>query len=433
MTVPAAPSLTPAPPAAVASGKAQRPRQVPPATQSGSGLLSLVALAEDAAAGFGSPSTALPQGSLSLTGGAPGADALPLGEIRRAAGSLVADPSALVQSLQYSSVEGIPGLRRWIAGHEGLDPDSEKADGVLVTNGAFHSLSLVFDALLDKGDTVLVENPSYPLVFRALQVKDPRYAYVNVLEGGRLDLDSLERDLGNGLRPKIFYTIPDFQNPTGGSIPAEQRRRLVELAERYGFVIVSDSPYRELRFAGGHIPDYTLQSDRVVHVNTFSKTLGPGLRLGWLVVPSWLRPAILRLRSNQDQHSSNVLQNIVESIVTAPDVFDSILSHAATQYRGRSAYLAGRLATELGAHAPQPEGGIFLWARLPDANMDLADARERARALGTDFVPGRYFFQPEGKNDAGWLRLGFSHLAQDSLAAATDRLIAALGHDGRRT
>ncbi len=432
MTATAAPTLTPIPPDDAASGNAQQPRQVREATQPASAFLSLAALAEDKVAGFGSPSTPLPQGSLSLTGGAPGADALPLGEIRRAAGSLVSDPSALVQSLQYSTPEGIPGLRRWIAGHEGLDPDAEQADGVLVTNGAFHSLSLVFEALLDRGDTVLVENPSYPLVFRALQFKESRYAYVNVLEGGRLDLDALESNLRSGLRPKIFYTIPDFQNPTGGSIPAGQRQRLVELAEHYGFVIVSDSPYRELRFAGEDIPDYTLHSDRVVHVNTFSKTLGPGFRLGWLAVPSWLRPAILSARSNQDQHSSNVLQNIVERIVTAPDVFGSIVGHAARQYRQRSSNLARRLAAELGAHAPQPEGGIFLWARLPDADTDLAAARERARAQGTDFVPGRYFFQPEGKNDAGWLRLGFSHLSQDSLADATDRLIAALGGTGRR-
>lgn len=399
----------------------------PQPAQPGSAVPPLAAPAEDRVAGFGLPRTELPAGSVSLTGGAPGADALPLGEIRRAAGALVTDPSALVRSLQYSSPEGIPGLRNWIAQREGT-----ASDGVLVTNGAFHSLSLVFDALLTRGDTVLVENPSYPLVFRALQYKEPSYAYVNVLEGGRLDLPALEGALKNGLRPKIFYTVPDFQNPTGGSIPAEQRLRLVELAEHYGFVIVSDSPYRELRFSGEHIPDYTLRSDRVVHVNTFSKTLGPGFRLGWVVAPAWLRPAVLRLRSNQDQHSSNVLQNIVEQIVVTQDVFDSIVSHAATQYHQRSVYLAGRLAAELGAHVLRPEGGIFLWARLPNADTDVAAARERARALGTDFVPGRYFFQPEGKDDAGWLRLGFSHLSQDSLADGADRLIAALGDAGRR-
>lgn len=134
----------------------------------------------------------------------------------------------------------------------------------------------------------------------------------------------------------------------------------------------------------------------------------------------------------QERRHDNSRSHIVERIVTAPDVFDSIVGHAGTHYRQRSAYLASRLAAKLGAHAPQPQGGIFLWARLPNADADLVAARARARALGTDFMPGRYFFPPEGNNDAGWLRLRFSHLPLDSLADATDRLIAALGVTGRR-
>jgi len=394
------------------------------------GLLSHLGAREDLARGFGRSSAAPLPGAIPLLGGAPSADALPLDALHRAASDLTGDTTALAGALRYSTPAGIAPLREWIARREGVD-----ASRVLLTNGAFHGLSLLFDALLDRGDRIVVEDPTYPLIFRDLQHHEVEVLPLPLTAEG-LDLDALEDRLEAGARPKLLYTVPDFHNPTGAVTPAFQRERLVALAEHYGFVIVSDNAYAGLAFPGVEVPeDYSTESELVVRVRTFSKVLGPGLRLGYLVLPSWLVGPVTRLRANQDQHSSVLVQEVVGRVVGAGDRtpldggLDAIADRARALYARRADLLLRLLDEGVpgGVRAERSSGGIFLWAQVLDGGIDLAAAQRLARErFGTDAVLGRYFFLGEPDEDRGRLRLGFSHLDETSLSLGAERLIAAL-------
>lgn len=393
------------------------------------GLLSRLGAREDLARGFGPAASPLP-GAVSLLGGAPSAGDLPLEALHRAAEDLTSDPAALVGALQYSSPAGIAPLREWIARREGVD-----ASRVLLTNGAFHGLSLLFDALLDRGDRIVVEDPTYPLIFRDLQHHEVEVLPLPLTAEG-LDLDALEDRLEAGARPKLLYTVPDFHNPTSLITPALQRERLTALAEHYGFVIVSDNAYAGLAFPGVQVPeDYPTDSELVVRVRTFSKILGPGLRLGYLVLPSWLVGPVTRLRANQDQHSSVLVQSVVERVVGAggreglDGGLEAIADRARTRYALRADLLAHLLETGVpgGVRIEQRTGGIFLWARVLDDRIDLAAAQRLARErFGTDMALGRYFFLAGDDDDHGRLRVGISHLDEAALTDGAERLIAAL-------
>lgn len=391
-------------------------------------LLSDLAAREDLSRGFGTRHSADP-GAAPLLGGAPSADLLPLAQIAAASRDLATDPTALVGALQYSQPAGREGLRSWIARREGVDPSR-----VLVTNGAFHGLSLVFDALLDRGDEVIVEDPTYPLIFRDLQHHQPLLIPLHLAPDG-FDLATLEAQLVAGARPKLLYTVPDFHNPTGFVTPLAQRERLVELAEHFGFVIISDNAYHGLAYGTAAPADYPLDSDRVVHVRTFSKVLGPGLRLGWVVLPDWLVNPMTRLRANQDQHSSAVVQALVERVIGATDdmaeerAFDRIADRARTAYARRFDLVAGLLDAGVpdGVEIEHRTGGIFLWAHVLDEGIDLAASLQLARTrYGTDAVLGRYFFGHDPEDDRGRLRIGISHLPPEQLRVGAERLVEAL-------
>ncbi|MEE4592479.1 PLP-dependent aminotransferase family protein [Streptomyces sp. DSM 41524] len=371
--------------------------------------------------GFGDPPPTGVPGFLPLTSGTPADEALPVKELAEAAAGVLGGPSAAT-AFQYSGVAGTPELREWIGRHEGV-----AAERVLVTNGALHSLSLVFDALLDPGDLVAVEDPVYPLALRVLGRSHVTYLPVPTGPDG-LDVDALAAALEGGARPKVLYTVPDFHNPTGATLPAPARVRLVELAERYGFTAVADSPYRELRYSGGHVPQLSTGSDRVVRVNSFSKTLGPGLRLGWIVGPPWLLPAVARLRANQDQHPSTLTQAIATALLTTPGRFDRITADARALYGRRARALHEALGAALPGRveAVPPEGGLFVWAKVLDDAPDLHAARARAHTLGTDFGVGSHFSPPGGSGSPVHIRLGIGAVAEHDIATAVDRLAEAL-------
>ncbi|UGT63685.1 PLP-dependent aminotransferase family protein [Nocardia asteroides] len=368
------------------------------------------------AGGFG-PAVPLPPGAVRLVGGAPATEALPTAELAAAFSTALTGATAL----QYSVAPGIEPLREWIADHEGTT-----SDRVLVTNGALHGLSLLCAALLDPGDVVAVENPTFPVALRVLAQYGARVVGVPSSAAG-LDLDALERRLRDGLRIKLLYLIPDFQNPTGATLAAADRARTVALAERYGFVVVSDNPYRSLRFAGAALPDLPPASDAVVRVNTFSKTLGPGLRSGWVVAPEWLLPVLTRLRANVDQHSSLLTQTALAGVLTEPGFFDDVLATGRELYRERSGALTAALRSRLGERVAfdEPEGGIFLWLRATQPGLDLVALRERARALGVEFALGRYF-DPEGNGGhTDRIRLGFSNATGADIELGVERIAAA--------
>ncbi|MET8429817.1 PLP-dependent aminotransferase family protein [Nocardia sp. NPDC004860] len=384
-------------------------------------LLSALGARESPIGGFGPPATGVVPDAIRLLGGVPADEALPTAQLARAYREVLEDRAESAAALQYSVVNGIESLRSWIGARENVDPVR-----VLVTNGALHGLSLLFSALLNPGDSVAVERPSFPLAVRVLGHHGAQVVTVSSTDG-HLDLDDLEQRLRGGLHIKLLYLIPDFQNPTGTTLPAPDRVRVVALAERYGFVVVSDNPYRDLRFAGETIEDLSLDSDHVVRVNTFSKTLGPGLRLGWIAAPAWLVPVLARLRGNVDQHSSLLGQTAVARLLHTPGVLDDILVTAREIYRTRAAALTDALRATLAdaVEFTDPDGGIFLWLKVTDPTVDLTAVQTRARALGTDFALGRYFDPAGAVAFTDHLRLGFSNNTPDDLRTAVDRIAEA--------
>ena len=224
--------------------------------------------------------------------------------------------------------------------------------------------------------------------------------------------------------------MPDFHNPAQVSLSAEKRKALVGLAERHGFYVIVDNPYRELRFAGQDQGVAAFNgSDRAIHVNTFTKTLGPGWRVGWLVLPEHLVEPVIRLRNRLDVHTSSVAQAIVERLVTADDKwYDELVRNAAALYRHR----AGVLVDALHQHLPgaldvtAPEGGLFLWPRLIDDGIDPAELFRRAAAQGVVYQQGEFFAPPAGRrSSARHLRLSYSDRTPDELREAVHRLSAA--------
>jgi 2-aminoadipate transaminase len=360
--------------------------------------------------------------AIELLGGIPDPQLLPALELADATARVLARPG--VPALQYSRTEGISPLREWIAAREGVP-----VERIIITNGGFHGLSLGIQTVLERGDLVAVDNPVFPLFLRGLELSAAQILPIRVGADG-LDIDQLAGHLRAGARPAALYTVPDFHNPTQGTLPAGARAELVRLAEHYGFTVFADNPYRELWYQGG--PESTSvfnESDRVIHINTFTKTLGPGLRLGWVVVPAQLAPDIVALRSRQDSHSSTLVQAIVGELLTHdPGLFDTTLGRARRVYRGRAETLVAALEREApGAFdATVPDGGLFLWPRLTDDALDADRLAADASAEGIEYQRGSFFPSGPGTDAARHLRLAYGHVPEAQLDEAAARLGRAL-------
>lgn len=357
--------------------------------------------------------------AIELLGGIPDATVLPTAELAEATARVLSRPGAA--SLQYSRTEGIPALREWIAAREGV-----AVDRVLITNGGFHGLALAVQTVLERGDLVAVDNPVFPLFLRGLELADARVLPIRVGSAG-LDIDELEQRLREGARPAAVYTVPEFHNPSQSSLPTAKRRELVALAERYGFTVFADDPYRELRFHGeaeSVAPFH--DSDHVIHVNTFTKTLGPGLRLGWVVLPERLIPDAVALRSRQDSHSSTFVQGVVAELLTTDEsLFDRVLGRARDLYRPRAHALAAELSASGLFDVAVPDGGLFLWPRLTDDRIDADRLAADASAEGVEYQRGSFFASGPGTDADRHLRLAYGDTSEELLREAAARLTRA--------
>ncbi|MEU3342732.1 PLP-dependent aminotransferase family protein [Streptomyces sp. NPDC006668] len=387
----------------------------------------LTALARGLSApkGFVDASMAAPAlGTIRLLGGIPAPAALPVEVIGQASAQLWRDPDAAVASLQYSPARGCDALCDWIAKREGVDPSR-----IVVTNGGMHGLALAVLTVVERGATVAVDDPVFPGFLWALEVSTTRILPVPVLADG-FDVEHLARRLATGVRIAAAYTVPDFHNPAQVSLSAPKRQALIELAERYGFYVIVDNPYRELRFHGRDqgVAMFN-ESDRAIHVNTFTKTLGPGWRVGWLVLPDHLVDPVIRLRNRLDVHTSSVTQAIIERLLTDDSGwFDGIVRGATALYRERAGVLIDALREQLpdALDVVPPEGGLFLWPRLTDDAVDPAALFRRAAARGVLYQQGEFFAADPGeRSSARHLRLSYSDRTPEELREAVRRLALA--------
>ncbi|KAB1144255.1 PLP-dependent aminotransferase family protein [Streptomyces luteolifulvus] len=328
---------------------------------------------------------------------------------------------APAQALQYSTTEGEPALRSALAGRmsaRGLPTD---ADDVLVTTGSQQALSLLATALLEPGDTVLVENPCYLAALQAFGFTGARVVPVPGDEDG-VDPDALE-ELVLRERPKLLYTVPSFQNPTGRTLPAERRAAVASVAARRGLWIIEDDPYGELRFEGERVPWIASHEgawDRVVLLGSFSKVMAPGLRLGWLRAPAKLRRACAVAKQAADLHTPTVNQLAAARYLADRDL-DAHVARVAGVYRERRDAMLAGLAEALpeGSVWNRPEGGMFLWTRLPESYDTTALLAEVVRH-DVAYVPGAPFYA--GEPDRSTLRLCFVTQTPEQIREGLRRL-----------
>ncbi|MCX5170705.1 PLP-dependent aminotransferase family protein [Streptomyces antibioticus] len=330
------------------------------------------------------------------------------------------------QALQYATTEGEPALRSLLAARltaRGLPTD---ADDLLVTTGSQQALSLLAAALVDPGDTVLVEEPCY---LAALQVFGLAGARILAVPGDAQgpDPDALA-DLVVRERPKLLYTVPTFQNPTGRTVPAARRAALAAVAARHGLWIVEDDPYGELRYDGDRVPWIAAHADardRTVLLGSFSKVMAPGLRLGWLRAPAELRRACAVAKQAADLHTPTVNQLAAARYLTVNDL-DAHVRRVADVYRERrDAMLAGLPdALPEGSVWNRPDGGMFLWVRLP-SSYDTTESLARVVRQDVAYVPGAPFYA--GEPDRSTLRLCFVTQTPEEIGEGLRRLGKGLG------
>ncbi|HEY6908561.1 MAG TPA: PLP-dependent aminotransferase family protein [Myxococcales bacterium] len=355
---------------------------------------------------------------LSFAGGLPAAEAFPAAAIAQAYADVLAGDAGA--ALQYGPTEGYRPLRAWVAGRMTRRGLAACADQVLITAGAQQGIDLVGKALIDPGDTVVVESPSYLAALQSFSTCEARFATVPSDEEG-MRTDALERVLREE-RPRLVYVVPNFNNPSGTTLPLERRMQIARLAAEYQVTVLEDDPYGELRYRGVALPPIAglVPGAPVIHLGSFSKTLAPGLRLGYAVADESLIRALTIAKQAADLHTATLAQRAVARLFEIFD-YEAHLRGLRRLYGERLEAMLASLDRSMpaGSTWTRPEGGLFVWLRLPrglDAQVVLADAmRERVA-----FVPGAPFYPEEPCRET--LRLNFSNQPPALIAEGMARL-----------
>ncbi len=356
---------------------------------------------------------------ITFSGGFPDPATFPQDVLGEIAGRLVAQDVAV--ALQYSPTEGLPGLRDYLTGRmEALQGRRPAAGELMVTSGGIDCMELLAKSMVDPGDVVVVEEPTYLGAIMAFR------GYEGDLRGVPMDRDGMRVDvladmLGAGLRPKALYTIPDHQNPTGLSLTGPRRQALVELARRYHFLILEDVAYRELGFDDSPPPSlWSLAPDVVVQSGTFSKTFFPGVRLGWAAGPPEVIAQLVTAKQNSDQCSGALGQRMLEEYGRGGHLDRQLVASRAL-YARRAALMGRALAEHMpeGSSWTTPGGGFFTWVSAPDG-IDTVALAPAASARKVAYVPGRPFYS--GQGGTSQLRLAYSRVADDLIGEGARRL-----------
>jgi 2-aminoadipate transaminase len=362
--------------------------------------------------------------TISFARGAPSLDIVDVEGLSEAAGRAFAnDPAG---ATAYGTSVGYPRLRAWIAERHGVAPER-----VLVTNGSMQADAFLFEHLVGAGDDVVVERPTYDRTLLSLRQRGARVHQVELQPDG-IDVEALAELLSGsaggtgtgdgGVRPRLAHIIPNFQNPAGYTLSLEKRGRLLELAREHDFIVFEDDPYVDLRFSGETLPTMlSLDPERVVYASSFSKTVCPGIRVGYLVGPPDLIAAIGKLATSTYISPSMVSQAIVFEFC-ASGALERSIETVRTALAKRVRTLEVALRRELPeAEFVAPEGGYFMWVTLPEGTR--VDALlQAASELGVVFVKGTDFLLEGGENT---MRLAYSGVTPEQIEEGVVRLAAA--------
>ncbi|HHZ03990.1 PLP-dependent aminotransferase family protein [Acetomicrobium hydrogeniformans] len=367
--------------------------------------------------------------AISLTAGEPSSEMYPVDLLRETIERALRDPGILSY---YPLSTGITELREWIAEwmkEDGLLPQSYGGENVIMTNGSQDGLNLVSEAFIEPGDTVLVENPTYPEALLAFGKEGARFVSVPVDKDGPI-VEEMEKVLSQN-KVKLFYTIVNFQNPSGCVTTEERKKRILELASRYGFLIIEDDPYRYLRYEGEHEGSYiglAQEEDRVIYLGSFSKIIAPGIRCGYMVLPSKIVGPMGELILATKLSLPAFLQRATWELLRNIDM-KAHLAKLADTYRTRRDALHRFLqekAVPQGMTYDLPKGGFFIWARVPWLKdcFDFAKFAVLEEKVGV--VPGAAFYPDVLTADRSTLRLSFAKVPPETAEEAGERLGRAL-------
>jgi 2-aminoadipate transaminase len=363
----------------------------------------------------------VPDGVLPLTGGFPNAATFPTDVLGDIAARVLRDEPGL--ALQYTPVEGIASVREYLSDRlEALQ--GARPEALMVTSGGMECLALACSAFLDPGDTVCVEGPTYLGALMAFRGAEADIVEIEMDADG-LVVEALAERLEGGLRPKFLYVIPEYQNPTGRTLPLERREALVELCRRFGVPVLEDVAYRELAWGASPLPTlWSLAPDVVVQAGTFSKIFFPGVRLGWAAGPPEIVAQLAAAKANTDQCAGALGQRLFEEYVRRGWI-DQQLDASRALYRTKCERMLAALDRTMppGARWTQPRGGFFSWLTLPKG-ADAADLARRAVERGVGIVPGTPFF-PDGRGGDN-VRLSFSLVDEAQIDDGIERIASLL-------
>jgi 2-aminoadipate transaminase len=364
---------------------------------------------------------------ISFAGGMPAPEIFPIEEFRDACERVLKDFGP--QSLQYGTTEGILPLREMIARHSARYGIDVTPENIMITSGSQQALDLLGKILINPGDHILVESPTYLGALQAWNVYGAEYVVVEADEHGMVT-DALEEGLRSG--PKFIYVLPNFQNPTGATLSLERRHRLIELADQYGVPIVEDDPYGQLRFEGEHLPSVVVLDGQfrdnclpcyrgnVIYLSTFSKILAPGLRLAWVIAPPEVIRKLVQAKQGADLHTSTFNQ-LVAHEVGRGGFLDRHIHTIRRVYRERRDVMLAAMDGYFppGVEWTHPEGGLFLWGMLPEG-LNSTEVFKVAVERKVAFVPGDAFYPCGG--GANTMRLNFSNATPDKIREGIARL-----------
>lgn len=347
----------------------------------------------------------------SFAGGYPSAETFPLEDIRQIMSDVIDRYAG--KAFQYGATQGVMELREALA-----ERYSIPVDRIQITSSSQQGIDVCTRVLVDPGDVILTSSPSY---LGALQsFRSYRADVVGVPHNGDLRLfresyvSAIEKALKEGKKIKFLYMIPDFQNPSGESLTLDERSMLIDLADKYDFLIVEDSPYRELRYEGEHIPTmYSLNPDRVIHLGSFSKIFAPGFRLGWAIAHPEILDKIYVCKQSLDL-CPPVFDQYVAAEFLRNGSLDSNLEKTVELYRSKRDLLLSCLEKHMPSEVSwtRPEGGLFLFLTLPES-FDAVRFYDKALDAGVAYVAGE-FFHPDG-NGKNTMRMNFSFMDPEKI------------------
>lgn len=372
---------------------------------------------------------------ISFAGGLPAPEVFPVERFKQACQKVLTDtPTA---ALQYGPTEGYRPLRELIVAQMARYGIVATVDNVLITSGSQQALDLIAKLLINRGDRILVESPTYLGALQAFDLFGAEYVTVPIDDEG-LQIDKLDSALRSG--PKFMYILPNFQNPGGVTLSRERREQLVRLSERRGVPIIEDDPYGQLRYEGEHIPPLValdsislgtengFMSGNVIYLSTFSKVLAPGLRLGWMVAPTEVIARLVQLKQSTDLHTSTFAQMVSYEVARDGFIDEHVTTIRRVYGERRDVMLAA-----LDEYFPKevtwtrPQGGLFLWVTLP-SETNCERLFQAAIKQNVAFVPGDCFF-PRGENTGSHMRLNFSNASPDQIREGIRRLSIAVAEE----